>query len=199
MSLVLLYGGTFDPVHFGHVEMARGAIEQLRPAKLVLIPSGNPWQRGRLPFAAAEHRMAMLRLAFAGWPDVEIDTRELLREGPSYTFDTLTELHAESPATEFAWLIGSDAFARLDSWHLAAELPNLTSFAVAARAGEAIIAPGACPPSGFRILTLAPPAVSSTDLRHRLAKRQSIRGLAPDAVCDYIEHHKLYRPEETKH
>ena len=199
MSDILLFGGTFDPVHLGHVDMALGAMEQLQPAKLVLIPTGNPWQRGRPPLASGEDRVAMLRLAFAGVAQIDIDERELRRAGPTYTVDTLDELHREAPADTFHWLIGSDAFGKLDSWYRAFELPRLARFAVVARAGEAVVAPSVCKPADFRVLTFTPPPFSSTGLRARLAKRQSIRGFAPDAVCVYIEQHKLYRPEETKY
>lgn len=191
---VLLFGGTFDPVHNAHVEMARAAQTELGSEALTLIPAGNPWQRGRLPIAPAETRVAMLRLAFG--PDALIDLRELHRPGPTYTVDTLTELRAERPGAEFHWLIGSDAFAKLGTWQRAAELARLAKFAVVARAGETVAAPSMMPADGYRVLAVSPAAVSSTVIRERLAHRQSVRGLAPDAVCDYIERHKLYQSQE---
>ncbi|MBI3715671.1 MAG: nicotinate (nicotinamide) nucleotide adenylyltransferase [Betaproteobacteria bacterium] len=193
-AAVLLFGGTFDPVHNGHLEMAHAAQAELAVSELILVPAGNPWQRGRLPIASAEARVAMLRLAFGA--GANIDVRELHRSGPTYTVDTLTELHAERPDCEWHWLIGSDAFARLGTWHRTAELARLTKFVVAARAGEAVTAPSMMAPDRYRVLLAAPPPVSSTAIRERLATGQSFRGFAPDAVCDYIEQHKLYISSE---
>ncbi len=173
--------------------MATAAKKLLAADELIVIPAGNPWQRGRLPFASAEHRVAMLRLAFGA--DVAIDLRELHREGPTYTVDTLLEIRKEQPGANLFWLIGADAFERLGSWHRAAELAKLAVFAVVARAGEPVNAPSILPADGYRILPISPPAVSSTAIRASLASGQSIRGVAPEAVCDYIEHHKLYQPE----
>jgi nicotinate-nucleotide adenylyltransferase len=191
---VLLFGGTFDPVHNGHVEMARAARAELSLDELILVPAGNPWQRGRLPIASGEARVAMLRLAFGA--GAHIDVRELQRAGSTYTVDTLTELHRERPDCEWHWLIGSDAFTRLGTWHRAAELPRLAKFVVAARAGEAVTAPSMMAPDGYRVLQASPAQVSSTAIRERRASGQSIHGFAPDAVCDYIEQHKLYLSSE---
>ncbi len=164
-------------------------------AELIVIPAGNPWQRGRLPFAPAEQRVAMLRLAFG--PEVAIDLRELHREGPTYTADTLGEYRREQPQAALFWLIGADAFERLGAWHRAAELPRLANFAVVARAGEPVKAPAILPETAWRVLPIAPPGVSSTGIRERLAQGQSVRGMAPEAVCDYIERHKLYQSQEN--
>jgi len=191
---VLLFGGTFDPVHNGHVEMARAAHAELSLTELILIPAGNPWQRGRLPIASGEARLTMLRLAFGA--EAHIDVRELHRAGPTYTVETLTELRKERPDCEWHWLIGSDAFARLGTWHRAAELPRLAKFVVAARAGEGVAPPSMLAPDGYRVLQAAPPPVSSTVIRERRSSGKSIRGFAPDAVCDYIEQNKLYLSSE---
>ena len=184
---------------------------------MLLLPAGNPYQKGRLPFASAEHRLTMLQLAFKDDEDIEIDDRELRRQGPTYTFDTLIELRAQYGKTaSMVWLIGGDAFARLDSWHRWDELFALTHFAVIDRPTHRLEIAGTStelrsemdarlagllethnsPAGAIVVLGMAPPPVSSTDIRARLSAGQSIRGLAPDAVCDYIEQHKLYRPEE---
>ncbi len=191
----LLFGGTFDPVHNGHVAMAHAAREELMADRLIVLPAGNPWQRGRLPFASAEARLAMLRLAFG--EAANIDARELERQGPTYTFDTVSELHAEHPGAEFYWLIGSDAFAKLGTWHRAAALAALTRFAVAARAGEEVRAPEGLAGLHYQALNLTPPPVSSTAIRERLISGGTVRGMAPDAVCDYIERHRLYHSLEN--
>ena len=167
--------------------------------------------------ASGEHRAAMLRIAFVNSADVSIDTRELTRQGATFTVDTLRELRQENgDAAALIWLIGGDAFARLDSWHEWQSLFTLANFAVVLRQGEphplltastvfkAYLAQRQSSASGlcdstfgrYAILAAAVPPVSSTDIRARLAAHQSIRGLAPDGVCDYIERHKLYEHKE---
>ena len=213
MKPIVLFGGTFDPVHYGHLGLARAALAQLEAQKVLLLPAGNPYQRGRMPLATPAQRTAMLQIAFADHAQVAIDARELARTGATFTIDTLREfrpLHGDDFA--LSWLIGGDAVARLDTWHEWQSLFTFASFAVVLRQGEAqpietmsatlkryltdrqIEARelGATRCGKFAILAAAVPPVSSTDIRARLARHQSIRGLAPDGVCDYIEQHKLY-------
>lgn len=218
LKSVLLFGGTFDPVHNAHVAMARDALTELGATKLTVLPAGNPYQRGRLPLASAPHRTAMLRLAFAETADVDVDLRELERHGPTFTFETLRELRQQyGDDASFTWLIGGDAFAKLDSWHQWPSLFTLANFAVVGRQGEphslhtasvallTHLANRETPAAALRttafgkysLLSAIVPPISSTDLRTRLKNHQSIRGLAPDRVCDYIEHHKLYVQEEN--
>jgi nicotinate-nucleotide adenylyltransferase len=209
---VVFFGGTFDPVHLGHVVMARAALNELNVDRLIVLPVGNPYQRGRTPFASPEHRVEMLRLAFESDANISIDERELRREGPTYTFDTLTEIrNLHAPDIPFVWLIGSDAFAKLDTWHQWQGLLSQTNFAVIMRGGvesvtgmsaelEAEIAPrklnpGSSLPSsgGWIPLKSAPPPISSTAVRAAIANHESIRAMVPTSVCDYIEKHKLYQ------
>ncbi|MCY7388716.1 MAG: nicotinate (nicotinamide) nucleotide adenylyltransferase, partial [Burkholderiales bacterium] len=187
-------------------------------SQMTILPAGNPYQRGRLPLASAMHRLEMLNSAFSGMANVSIDTRELERHGPTFTVDTLRELRQiHGDTARLTWLIGGDAFARLDSWHLWQSLFTLANFAIVPRQGEphplktasAVLtahlagrqtdAPALSLVSSgkFSMLAAVVPPVSSTDLRNRLKNHQSIRGLAPDGVCDYIERHKLYDPQEN--
>ena len=163
----------------------------LTPDATRVIPVGHPWQKARGPVASATHRVAMLRLALQVYPTARVDARELTRAGATYTVDTLTELNAEHPHDTFTWLIGSDAFAKLDTWHRATDLARLTSFAVVCRAGASITLPALA--TTYTRLDFAPPPISSTDVRATLAAGRAIRGLVPEHVCDYIEHHHLYR------
>lgn len=221
MNPIILFGGTFDPVHAGHVAMARAALGEIGAAELRLLPAGNPYQRGRAPIAAAAHRTHMLERAFAGDARMRVDERELHRSGPTYTADTLRELRDElGDGTPLIWLIGGDAFSRLDTWYQWCELQRLASFAVVVRQGpepapahpldaastelQAHFADrltsagslGNVHAGRYAVLAARVPAISSTDIRARLARQESVRGLVPDAVCDYIEQHKLYRSEE---
>lgn len=162
----------------------------------------------------------MLRLAFDDASKVEIDTREFDRRGPTYTLDTLCEWRAAcGDDTPLIWLMGGDAFARLESWHQWQSLFTLASFAVVLRQGEphplttpttgstplttglanreGRVATLASTPSGrYTLLDASVPPISSTDIRARRQRHQSIRQLVPDAVCDYIEQHNLYSSGE---
>ena len=213
---MVFFGGTFDPVHLGHVAMARAALAELNLERLIVLPAGNPYQRGRTPFASPEHRVEMLRLAFGDDANISIDERELVRnktrEGPTYTFDTLTEMRSlHGPDIPFVWLIGSDAFAKLDTWHQWQGLLLLTNFAVIMRGGvESVIGMRAefaaemaprklnlgspLPASGGWIpLKTSPPPISSTAVRAAIAHHESIRAMVPASVCDYIDQYNLYQ------
>jgi nicotinate-nucleotide adenylyltransferase len=216
-NLLALFGGTFDPVHNAHLVVAKAAFSLeagLAAAQLRVFPVGNPYQRGRAAFASAEHRTAMLKLALASLPNASVDTRELHRQGPTYTFDTLSELRAELGAQQpFVWLIGSDAFAKLDTWHRWKDLFELAHFAVIVRPGFAFSLEAASstlraetldrqseaatleqtPHGKWALLNVLPPDVSSTEVRARLERGESIAPLVPDVVCKYIEAHNLYR------
>ena len=217
MKPIVLFGGTFDPVHIGHVAMASCALQELAAARLVTLPAGNPYQKGRLPFASALHRVAMLGLAFADEPRAEIDPRELTRAGPTYTLDTLREWRAASGVeVPLVWLLGGDAFARLDTWHCWDSLLDFAHLAIVLRRGEphplttastllkqslqgrqtAAAALSDTPAGHFAFLAAKVPTVSSTQIRARRIENESVRGLVPDAVCDYIEQHKLYHSKE---
>lgn len=217
MKPIVLFGGTFDPVHNGHVAMVNGALQELAPERLVTLPAGDPYQRRRLPFAAATHRTAMLQLAFQDTSQVEIDLRELSRAGPTYTLDTLREWReAAGNGVPLIWLLGGDAFAKLDTWHCWQSLFTLAHFAVVLRQQEphpldsaSIVlkrelegrqtnatALGQTTFDRYAILAATVPPVSSTDIRARRINQEPIRGLVPDAVCDYIEQHKLYQSKE---
>lgn len=168
--------------------MLNAAVAQLMPNKTIIIPVGNPWQKGRQPFANATARIAMLHLAF---PHAEIDAREIKREGATYTVDTLRELRQAHPQANFYWLIGSDSFAQLDSWRDPVALADLTTFAVVRRANEKIVLPTV----NCRHVEVicAPPAVSSTAIRAKLAAQDKIHDDVPEAISVYICENRLYQ------
>jgi len=213
-SPIGLFGGTFDPVHFGHLRLAAELREAFRLDRVVFLPAGHPWQRSRDTYAGGAERVRMLELAIAGEPAFRVDDREVRREGPSYTVDTLEEYRREAgPQAPLVFLCGTDAFARVESWHRWESLFELAHFAVAVRAddpGWQSKGPGAIPkalwprvtmslrdildaPAG-RIMTFAmtPIAISSTAIRALLQASASIRYLTPDPVVDFIHQHQLY-------
>lgn len=209
-----IFGGTFDPVHFGHLRLATELAEAFRLEKVVLVPAGLPYHRGREAHASTEERLAMLRIATAHDPLFEVDERELRREGPTYTYDTLAEMRRERGLEAvLVFLAGSDAFAHVDTWHRAAELFGLAHFAVAIRGGDgdwASRGPGAFPrevwpritlnlrellnaPAG-KVMTFAmtPLMISSTAIRALVADGSSIRYLTPDPVAEFVRAHGIY-------
>lgn len=190
MKRVLLFGGTFDPVHRGHMAIFTAALASLSPDEAVLVPAGNPWQKGHSPRAAADDRVAMLALAF---PGTTIDQRELQRPGPTYTVETLAEFHHEVPGRELIWLVGSDSFAGLDTWHDAGRLSKLATFAVVRRPGSKPTFPRGA--FHHHDVPCEAPDISSTAIRAACAAGGDISRMVAPAVCDYIRTHRLYREE----
>jgi nicotinate-nucleotide adenylyltransferase len=221
-----LFGGTFDPIHFGHLRLATELAEAFRLEQVLFLPNGLPYHRGRDAHASAEQRLTMLKLATQRDARFGIDDRELRREGPTYTYDTLAEIRRErGPDLPIVFLTGSDTFAQLHTWHRWTELFDLAHFAVAIRANDEqwfTKGPGAFPKEAWPRITLnlremlaapagkvmtfsmTPLAISSTALRSLAAEGSSIRYLTPDPVADYIRTHHLYsrnpeiRPEPAQ-
>lgn len=209
-----VFGGTFDPVHFGHLRLAEEACEALALDAVRWIPAGQPWHR-TAPQTAAAHRLGMVRCATASNPLFDVDAREVESGNPSYTVETVLSLRAELGSTRpLVVILGTDAFSRLHTWHRWRELFELTHIGLATRAGQAVQASALDPAlateltarsrGDARALRSAPGgtivrfdmtalAISATDLRARLARGASCRYLAPTAVLDYIRHHRLYR------
>ena len=215
MPPIGVFGGTFDPIHFGHLRLAEDMADALGLDRVLFIPAGQPPHRGA-PRTAATHRLEMVRRAIAGNPRFVADAREVQRPQPSYTVDTLTALRAELGDAQPLWLLlGADAFLDLPSWHDWRRLFGLANIAVAARPGaqlmqsDAIMEPlqsevsrrqvadsrSATGPAGSILLRATPPLdISATTIRDILARRDSARYLLPDAVLDYIHEHQLYTP-----
>ena len=214
MTAIGIFGGTFDPIHFGHLRLATELSEAFHLEQVLFVPNGLPYHRGRTAHASDEQRVTMLKLATGRDARFGVDERELRRQGPTYTYDTLVELRRErGPETALVFLLGSDAFARIDTWHRWTELFDLAHFAVAIRADDANWfgkGPGAFPkevwpritlnlrellgaPAG-RVMTfsMTPLSISSTAIRTSASEGSSIRYLTPDPVAEYIRSHRLY-------
>lgn len=197
----LLYGGTFDPVHAGHIAIALAALRATGADRVCLVPASvSPHKQATV--ANADDRLAMCRLAAAGHAEIEALDLEVLRGGRSYTFDTVSELLAGPfRGDQVLLLLGQDALNDLPKWHRARELAALVSIAVAPRPGAAApdwavltAALGADAVAGIRsrVLRLPTSPVSATEVRARRADGRSIRCWVPDAVADYIESKGLY-------
>jgi nicotinate-nucleotide adenylyltransferase len=186
--MIGLLGGSYDPVHNGHLIVGQVAAERLGLDSLRFVPAREqPFKRGRHG-ASAEHRAAMLELAIANVPGMVVETIELSRPGPSYTVDTLRALRAREPSAEFTLLLGADAAADLPAWRETAEIPRLARVVVFARPGTAVPALPAIAE------TVEVPAIdiSATAIRQRVREGRSIRHWVPDAVAEYIAWHRLY-------
>ena len=212
-----LLGGTFDPVHYGHLRFADAVRRALGLSEVRLVPARDPPHRDN-PMASAPDRLAMLKLGVAEFPGLVVDDRELRREGKRYTVDTLTALRREFPERPLLLLLGADAFRGLPTWHRWCELFDLAHLVVVGRPGvdlEKTLPPPLLailrerlvsdpesllsqPAGAILMQPIAPLDVSATEIRDCLAKGASaaemVGGLLPPAVLAYIDHHHLYRP-----
>jgi nicotinate-nucleotide adenylyltransferase len=192
MRSIGLLGGSFDPVHHGHLIVGQVAAESLGLDELRFVPAREqPFKAGRHAAAAAD-RAAMLDLAVAGARGFAVERAELAREGPSYTVETLLGLRAREPDVAWTLLLGADAAAELDAWHRAKELPGLARIVVFARPGTPI------PASPLIAGTVEVPAVevSATEIRRRVREGRPVRYWVPDAVAEYMVRHRLYLDAE---
>jgi nicotinate-nucleotide adenylyltransferase len=190
-------GGTFDPIHLGHIAVADQARTQLDASEAWFIPSRHPPHRPRA-LASAADRLAMLRAAAAGHPWLRVLDLELRRPGPSYTLDTLRELGVEHPDVEQWFLLGADAAREIRSWHRLGELVEAARFVVVNREGAEELGGDEAAALGFdparlRIIRVASPPISATDVRRRAAAGLPLAGLVPPPVAGLIATRDLYR------
>lgn len=206
-----LFGGTFDPIHGGHLRLAEEAREALALDGVRFVPAGVPPHRDT-PASSGEHRLEMVRRAIAGNPAFTCDDGEIRAAGPSYTVLTLERLRAELPERPLVLLLGADAFVGLPDWHRWREILELAHIAVANRPGHAIEGTPAALAPEFRArrsndpsvlrttpagrivqFEMTPLAISATTIRELVRAGRSPRYLLPDSVVDYISAHSLYR------
>jgi nicotinate-nucleotide adenylyltransferase len=202
VNQVLLFGGSFDPIHHGHLIVARFVAEHLGVARVILIPSLSPPHKQHRRLTPAAERLAMCRLAVAAEPLFEVSDWEIGRSGPNYTLDTVTHFREMlEPEDELCWLIGMDSLLELETWYRAAELVDLCTIVTTVRPGSAppdaaTLARRFSPPQIDRLLKniVAGPRIdiAGTEIRARVRAGESIGFLVPDAVCRYITQHRLY-------
>lgn len=209
-ELLAILGGTFDPVHFGHLRPALEVREALGVERIHLVPARTPPHRDD-PGADAKHRLAMLELAVEGLKELVIDRRELERDGPSYSVDTLQSLREEYPDRPLALVIGEDAFASLSTWRRWQRIPELAHIVVMTRPGAPRVLDAALenlaaerrlddpaqlgdsPSGGLAAIPVTPLAISASGIRALIREDRDPRWLLPDAVRAYIIEHGLYR------
>lgn len=191
-----LLGGTFDPPHVGHLALGECARVQFRLDRVCFMPAGDPWRKAGRGVTAAAHRLAMTNLAIAGNPHFFLDEREIERIGPTYTVDTLRELHAEG-MDDLILILGSDALADMPAWREPDVITALARPAVAPKGGDAGEQAWLAAQVGLDtpplVVDMPPVPVSSTLVRERVRAGKAVRYFVPDAVEAYIREHGLYR------
>jgi nicotinate-nucleotide adenylyltransferase len=188
-----ILGGTFDPIHRGHLEAAASVADQLGLSTILLVPTGDPWQK--TTHASREDRLAMTSLAAAESDVFTVSRVDIDRPGPTYTLDTLRDLREQYSEAELFFIVGADALAGLPSWRSPEFLAEMATFVGVTRPGERFIDPDI---AGLQVVRVDVPAVdvSSTQIRSRVAEGEPIDDLVPESVADYISSHRLYRESE---
>ncbi len=188
MRKIGIYGGTFDPIHHGHLILGRQACEQLGLDQLIFVPAAlSPFKKAAR--ASGDARLSMLQVAIEGQDGFTVDDCELKRPPPSYSIDTVLQIREREPKSELFWLIGADNVTGLDKWHRFEELKKLVQFVVLDRAcsGEKQLYP----------VIQRKIDISATEIRNRVASGRSIRYLVPRAVEEIIRCENLYRESAT--
>jgi nicotinate-nucleotide adenylyltransferase len=181
-----IYGGTFDPIHHGHLILAREARELFGFEKVIFVPAaGSPFKSS--PAASTHVRLSMLRAAIEGEPGFELDDCELRRPPPSYTIDTIEEIRSRKPAAQICYLIGEDNLPTLQKWHRFDELRKAVQFIVLDRTGT--------PPDHPYPIVHRKIDISATEIRKRVASGRSIRYFVPQAVEEIIRGEKIYQEQ----
>ncbi len=188
-------GGTFDPVHHGHLVAASEVQALLNLDEVVFVPTGQPWQKDGTGVSPAEHRYLMTVIATASNPRFTVSRVDIDRDGPTYTIDTLRDLREQRPDAELFFITGADALAQILTWKDVGELWSLAHFVGVTRPGHVLSDKGL--PTDKITLTEVPAlAISSTDCRERVGRGEPVWYLVPDGVVQYIGKHRLYHPHD---
>ena len=201
-----IFGGTFDPVHLGHLILAEQCREQGQLDQVLFIPAARPPHKRDVPLTPFAQRVEMLALAIAGQPAFRVDELERDRPGPSYTVDTLEAIRARHPEAELFLVIGSDTLHDLTEWRAPGRIMELAGLLIAARPGWEMISAEtlradlqlpAAMPLRYQVVSMPLIDISSRDLRRRAGQKLSLRYLVPRAVEAYIQDKRLYTSEAT--
>ena len=198
MRRVGVMGGTFDPIHHGHLVAASEVQAWFDLDEVVFVPTGDPWQKSDREVSAAEHRYLMTVIATASNPRFRVSRVDIDRGGPTYTIDTLRDLKAQLADTELYFITGADALADIFTWRDAEELFTLARFVGVTRPGYTLDndALGRIPGERVTLIEIPALAISSTDCRDRTERGEPVWYLVPDGVVQYIAKHQLYPPKK---
>ena len=184
-------GGTFDPIHHGHLVAASEVQTRFGLDEVVFVPTGQPWQKDEREVSAAEHRYLMTVVATASNPRFTVSRVDIDRPGPTYTIDTLRDLHRERPDAELFFITGADALAQILSWKDADELFDLAHFVGVTRPGY-VLSESGLPADRVSLQEVPAMAISSTDCRARVERAEPVWYLVPDGVVQYVNKYRLY-------
>jgi nicotinate-nucleotide adenylyltransferase len=187
-------GGTFDPIHHGHLVAASEVAARYALDEVIFVPTGQPWQKSERTVSPPEHRYLMTVIATASNPRFTVSRVDLDRPGPTYTIDTLRDLHAERGGCDLFFITGADALGQILGWKDSDDLFQLAHFIGVTRPGHRLLDPG-LPAHRVSLMEIPALAISSTDCRVRVAAGQPVWYLVPDGVVQYISKHRLYRDE----
>ena len=190
-------GGTFDPIHHGHLVAASEVQSLFELDEVVFVPTGQPWQKADREVSNAEDRYLMTVVATASNPRFTVSRVDIDRDGPTYTIDTLRDLRTQHPEAELFFITGADALAQILSWKDAEELFELAQFIGVTRPGYVLTEDG-LPADRVHLQEVPAMAISSTDCRDRVAHGEPVWYLVPDGVVQYINKHQLYAVEESR-
>jgi len=188
-------GGTFDPIHHGHLVAASEVASVFDLDEVVFVPTGEPWHKSAQEVTPAEHRYLMTVIATAANPRFKVSRVDIDRPGPTYTIDTLRDLRRARPDAELFFITGADALAQILSWKDVQELWTLAHFVGVTRPGHELQNMGR---DDIRLLEVPAMAISSTDCRQRVAASEPVWYLVPDGVVQYIAKHNLYTPSQQQ-
>lgn len=195
-----VFGGTFDPIHVGHLMIAEDVRGSLGLDQVLFVPTGQPWLKEHQPVSAAHHRLAMVSIATTDNPCFHVSSIEAMRPGPSYCIDTLIELHRTlGPEVDLYFLLGLDALAELDRWHQPNRVLELCTLVAVARPGstelDRSVLESVRPGASTEVLVVEAPliSISSTEIRERVLRKLSIKYRVPEQVEVYIHEHGLYK------
>jgi nicotinate-nucleotide adenylyltransferase len=204
-----ILGGTFDPIHFGHIQLAQSILKKLNLSVIRFIPNYQPPHRNT-PLASPKHRLAMVKIALEDYPRLITDQREIERQGISYTIDTLKSLRSEFPNIPLCWIVGFDEFAKLNTWHDFQALNQYAHLIIVNRPNTTHELPeevnslllqnetqdpdelSTQPAGKIYQLQISPCEISATELREQLKQGQKPKKMLPKKVYDYIKQNKLY-------
>ena len=185
-------GGTFDPIHHGHLVAASEVAQSFDLDEVIFVPTGRPWQKSGV--SASEDRYLMTVIATASNPQFTVSRVDIDRDGPTYTIDTLRDLKTQRPGAELYFITGADAIAQILSWRDHDELWDLAHFVAVSRPGH-VLSTDSLPNEDASLLEIPALAISSTDCRDRVKRGHPVWYLVPDGVVQYIAKHHLYRSE----
>lgn len=184
-------GGTFDPIHHGHLVAASEVAAAFNLDQVLFVPTGEPWQKAQV--TNSEDRYLMTVIATASNPRFNVSRVDIDRDGPTYTVDTLRDIQAVYPDAELFFITGADAITQILAWKDVEKLWAAAKFVAVTRPGHAMQLPTSAPAGAIEVLEVPALSISSTDIRSRAANQEPVWYLVPDGVVQYINKHKLYR------